>query len=84
MKIIITILILYLVYKLIFGFIVPVAKTTNQFKSQMSEMQRMQEEQMRTKKEQQTKSASPPAAATSKKPSPGTIDSEYIDFEDVK
>jgi Sec-independent protein translocase protein TatA len=82
MKIIITILILYILYKLIFDFVVPVARTTSQFKSQVNQMRRMQEEQLR-KQQQQTQrpaQASKPAAVKNTT----TTDGEYIDFEDVK
>lgn len=81
MKTIITILILYLIYKLVFSFIVPVSKTASQFKSQVNEMQRMQEEQMRRQQENRTPS---PAKASQKKPDQSTTDGEYIDFEEVK
>lgn len=85
-EIIVTILILYLLYKLVFEFIVPVSKTASQFKSQVSEMQRMQQEQLRKQKQQQQKKSAPPPPAntSSKKPAAGTTDSEYIDFEEVK
>jgi len=80
MKTIITILILYLIYKFVFSFIVPVSKTASQFKSQVNEMQRMQEEQMRRQQEKST----PPPAKSTKKPDQSTTDGEYIDFEEVK
>ena len=85
-KIIITILILYLLYKLVFQFIVPVSKTASQFKSQVSEMHRMQQEQLRKQKQQQQNESAPPppTKASTKKPAAGTTDSEYIDFEEVK
>lgn len=78
MKIIITILILYLLYKLVFDFIVPVSKTTSQFKNQVNEMKRMQEEKMR--RQQSTTPPPPPKKAGTST----NTDAEYIDFEDVK
>ena len=41
-----TVLILYLLYKLVFDFIVPVSKTTSHFKNQVNQMRKQQEEQM--------------------------------------
>jgi len=83
-EVVVTILILYLIYKLVFDFVVPVARTTSHFKSQVNNMRRMQEEQLR-KQQQQTQG---PAQPTKTKPSSTknttTTDGEYIDFEDVK
>ena len=84
-EILVTILILYLLYKLVFDFVVPVAKTTSHIKSKVNEMRSMQEEQLR-KQQQQTQSQGPTRNTT--KPSSTknttTTDGEYIDFEDVK
>ncbi|MEP6844883.1 MAG: hypothetical protein ABI861_02735 [Panacibacter sp.] len=81
MKIIVTILILYLLYKLIFDFIVPVVKTTAQVKSRVTKMQQMQEDQLHRQKQPgrapHSNNASPVKDTT-------TTDGEYIDFEDVK
>lgn len=82
MKIIVTILILYIIYKVVFDFVVPVAKTTSQFKKQVSQMQRMQEEQLR--KQQQPPKSSSQANKTSLSKNTTITDGEYIDFEDVK
>ncbi|NNV55434.1 DUF4834 family protein [Limnovirga soli] len=84
-----TILILYLLYKLVFDFIVPVGKTASQFKSQVSQMQRMQEEQLRKKREAAAKAAAPPPQAAPKAntatvKNSTTTDGEYIDFEEIK
>lgn len=82
MKIIVTILILYIIYKVVFDFVVPVARTTSQFKKQVSQMQRMQEEQLR--KQQQPPPSTPPANKTTTAKNTTVTDGEYIDFEDVK
>jgi Sec-independent protein translocase protein TatA len=82
MKIIVTILILYILYKLIFDFVVPVARTTSQFKSQVNQMRRMQEEQLR--KQQEPQRPSQPSRSTSTVKNTTTTDGEYIDFEDIK
>lgn len=82
MKIIVTILILYLLYKLVFDFIVPVAKTTSRVKQQFNNMNAMREEMLR-KQEQQNNAPkkSPPKTSG---PTTTTTDSEYIEFEEIK
>jgi hypothetical protein len=74
-----TILILYLLYKLVFDFIVPVSRTTTQFRNHVNEM-RNRQEQMRT--QQQNSSSRTKPASTKKNTT--TTDGEYIDFEEVK
>jgi hypothetical protein len=76
-----TILILYLLYKLVFDFIVPVSRTTAQFRNNVNEMRNRQEEQMKTQQEQNNHSGTKPA---SNKKNTTTTDGEYIDFEEVK
>lgn len=70
---------LYLLYKLIFDFIIPVARTTKQVKKQFNEMsgrmQEMQRQQAQQQNEQYVKKATPA--------SKGKQD-DYIEFEDVK
>jgi hypothetical protein len=78
--VIVTILILYLLYKLIFDFIVPVSKTTSHFKSQVNEMRRQQEARMQ--QQQQTPPKQPNKTSPAKNST--TTDGEYIDFEEVK
>lgn len=65
--------VLYLIYKLIFGLIVPVSKATASVRDKMREMQ---EEQVR--KTQTRPSQAKNAGNTT------TTDGEYIDFEEVK
>ncbi|QEC68079.1 DUF4834 family protein [Panacibacter ginsenosidivorans] len=81
-EVVVTILILYLIYKLVFDFVVPVARTTSHFKSQVNEMRRMQEEQMR-KQQQQAQNPTQQSKPSSTK-NTTTTDGEYIDFEDIK
>ena len=75
-----TILILYLLYKLVFDFIIPVSKTTAQFRNHVNEARR-QHEQMRTP---QQPNNGPRTKSASDKPGTTTTDGEYIDFEEVK
>ena len=81
--IIIAIVVLYLLYKLVFDFLVPVTKTASHFKSQVNQMRQMQEEQQRRQQQQQ-----PPKPAAQTKPTTEknttTTDGEYIDYEEVK
>jgi len=80
--VLVTILILYLLYKLIFDFIVPVSKTTSHFKSQVNEMRRQQE--ARTQQQQQPQATPKQPNKTSSTKNSTTTDGEYIDFEEVK
>lgn len=70
-------LLIWFLYKLIFGFIIPVYRTTQQMKKKFREMHdRMQEEQLKQQGFQQQAAAE---KATSKVPG-----GDYIDFEEVK
>lgn len=75
-----TVLILYLLYKLVFDFIVPVSRTTSQFKSQVNQMRRQQEEHARRQQPNNTTQNK----TTFDKKNTTTTDGEYIDFEEVK
>jgi hypothetical protein len=68
---------LYLLYKLIFDFIVPVYNTTTQVKQKVSEMQRTMNEQANQQQRNQYSS-------TANQASPSTKSDDYIDFEEVK
>ncbi len=69
--------ILYLVYKLIFDFIIPVYKTTKQVKQKVGEMQSRMDDHM---KQQQTNSH----ADASKNNASKHSREDYIEFEEVK
>ena len=69
--------VLYLLYKLIFDFIIPVYQTTKSVKQKMGEMQQKMNEQA---KQQQTNQARSTAKETSAK----TDKHDYIEFEEVK
>lgn len=73
---------LYLLYKLIFDFIIPVTRTTKQVKKQFNEMNNRMQETMRQQQahaQQQTQYQQ--ASKTSAKEKK---DDDYIDFEEVK
>lgn len=68
--------VIYLLYKLIFEFIIPIYQTTKQVKRKMDEAtRRMQEEQQAASNTNYTKQQSSPAT-----PSSG----DYIDYEEIK
>ncbi|WP_295233558.1 hypothetical protein [Sediminibacterium sp.] len=77
-KVLLWALAIYMLYRFIFGFVVPVSKTASQIKQKMSEMQQQQafqqHEYARQQEQQQQKSAASP---TPKK-------DDYLDFEEVK
>lgn len=69
--------VLYLVYKLIFDFIIPIYQTTKQVKQKVGEMQTKMNEQM---KQTQTNTFTDVSKENTAKP--GRED--YIEFEEVK
>ena len=75
-RVIIELFVLYLLYKLIFDFIIPVYKTSKQVSQKMGEMQTRMNEQMQ---KQQADAHSAPAEKTVK-----PAKEDYIEFEEVK
>ena len=71
--------ILYLVYKLVFDLIIPVAKTTKQVKKQFVDMNAQMQEKM---KEQQMPNNNFSSTKTSAQPTNKSDD--YIEFEEIK
>lgn len=70
-RIVIELFVLYLLYKLVFDLILPLARTTKQVKKQFHEMNsRMQE--------------NPPQSAPPPRGSQAASKGDYIDFEEVK
>jgi hypothetical protein len=67
----------YLLYKFIFEFIIPIYQTTKQVKRKMNEMQ----EAMKNQQQYQNSRHQPTQNSDSQKKD---IDSEYIDYEEVK
>jgi hypothetical protein len=78
LKIIFYTFILWLLYKLIFDFIVPIYQTTRQVRRQMGDIQ----DRMRQQFEEQQQAAEPqrPQATAAKK----ADKSDYLDFEEIK
>ncbi len=67
---------LYLLYKLIFEFIIPIYNTTKQVKQKVGEMQQKMNEEMQPKSNFET----PPKQSSTDKPKRD----DYIDFEEVR
>ena len=75
LRVIFELLVLYIFYKLIFDFVIPVYKTSKQVKKKVDEMQSQMNEQNRQQQSQfahQNEPASKPRRE------------DYIDFEEVK
>ena len=72
------IFLLYILYKLIFDFIIPIYRTTKTVKKQFVEMNAKMQEQMNTYNQQQN-------AQGSTRPKEETVKKEdYIDYEEIK
>jgi sortase (surface protein transpeptidase) len=72
-------LVVYLIYKLVFEFVIPVSKASKQMREklqQMQEQQRFQQEQARA----QAQAKAEPVASSK----PAASDKDYIEFEEVK
>ena len=74
---------LYLLYKLVFDFIIPVAKTTKQVKKQFSEMNTRMQENMQQQQAQQSQYQANNYSSNTPSPAPKKSD-DYIDFEEIK
>jgi hypothetical protein len=70
---------LYILYRFVFGFILPVYKTTQNIKKGFRDMQEKANEQMRQQQGGQ-QNQQPPGNTSARQESLG----EYIDFEEVK
>lgn len=71
------IFLIYLLYKLIFDFIIPIYQTTKKVKKQFGEMHNKMQDQMNTFNQQQQANATKP-------PSQPKKNEEYIDYEEIK
>ena len=69
--------VLYLLYKLIFDFIVPIYQTTKQVKQKVNEIHRNMNEQANQQQRKEFNSSANPA-------SPKPKSDDYIEFEEVK
>lgn len=69
----------YLLYRFIFGFVIPVFRTTSKIKQQFRTMQQQMNEQMNT-----AQNSTPPQSAPQQANSAQVPKHEYIEFEEVK
>lgn len=76
LKILFELFMLYLLYKLVFDFIIPIYQTTKQVKQKAGEMQRNMNDQMQKQNNQFTD--------TPKTTSTKVDKDDYIDYEEVK
>lgn len=76
MRYIFYILLGYVLYRFITGFLIPVFRTGRQIKKQFNDMQQRMHDQM----QQQSPTPTPPQQQSAKRSPAG----EYIDFEEVK
>ena len=72
---------LYFLYKLIFDFIIPVAKTTKQVKKQFTDMSTQMQEKMKQQQNQPQQNSFTQNTSTDK---PAARSGDYIEFEEVK
>jgi hypothetical protein len=70
-------IVFYLLYRFVFNFIVPVARTTRHVRRQFRNMQEMQD----PLRQQQAQSTPPP---TQHRPAQKPQAGDYIDFEEIK
>jgi sortase (surface protein transpeptidase) len=77
-KALVQIFLLYLLYKLVFDFIIPLYQTTKQVKKKVTQMQKDMNDHI------QQSHASQSSAAAAQKPAAGSKKDDYIDFEEVK
>lgn len=79
LKLLFYIFIGYILYKLVFGFIIPVYNSTKHVRRQMRDMQ----EHMRDQYQQQQQQSAPPPPPR-KEPAKPRDKSDYLDFEEIK
>jgi predicted Holliday junction resolvase-like endonuclease len=77
LKVLFELFLLYLLYKIIFDFIIPLYETTKQVKQKVNKMQQDMNEQLH--KHNNTTAATQQTANT-----PEAAKDDYIDFEEVK
>ena len=70
--------VIYIIYKLIFSFLIPLYQTTRQMKGKMTEMQERMQQQQRAQAEQQKQQEKETARPQNKVSS-----EDYIDYEEI-
>lgn len=74
---------IYILYKLIFEFIIPVYQSTKKIKKQFGDMQSKMQQDMNAYSTQQSSAQQKQQSATQQKTEKAT-EGDYIDFEEVK
>ena len=80
-KLIGELVVIYILYKVIFSFIIPLYKAGTQMKSKMTDMQQRMQKQQQAQAEQQKQQNYPPQAP---KATEQISKEDYIDYEEVK
>jgi Sec-independent protein translocase protein TatA len=81
LKILLWGIVIYYLYKFVFGVVVPVSKTAGEMKQKMNEMQKAQEQFLKQQKQQQEQfQQQQQTAQDNLKPKKG----DYIEFEEIK
>jgi hypothetical protein len=72
--------VIYMVYKLIFEFIIPVYKTTRQMKQKMTEMHQKMQQEHESQQNSNVNAAKPQQQESPKK----SYTDDYIEYEEIK
>ena len=80
-KLIGELVVIYILYKIIFDFIIPLYNASKQMKSKMSDMQQRMQQQQRAQAEQQRTQTTANNINITKEP---VAKEDYIDYEEVK
>ena len=80
-KLIGELVVIYILYKVIFSFIIPLYKAGTQMKSKMTDMQQRMQQQQQAQAEQQRQQNYPPQAP---KATEQISKEDYIDYEEIK
>ena len=75
------ILLIYILYKLVFDFIIPIYQTTRRVKRQFGEMNAKMQEQMNADRYRDNQQQNSPSSKSKQEP---VNKEEYIDYEEIK
>ena len=80
-KLIGELVVIYILYKIIFDFIIPLYNASKQMKGKMNDMQERMQQQQRAQAEQQRNQTTADSMKITKEP---VAKDDYIDYEEVK
>ena len=75
---------IYLIYKVVFDLVIPVARTTQKIRRQFSDMQQQMHDQMNASQRTYPGQSAPASPKPEQQTSPSGKTGDYIDFEEVK